>query len=253
MTGSPCSNSIVTRSVVLRDADALAVEMDRVRPLAPDRVEQHGVQIAAVEHHVGKAVALDRDRAEIEQLPGLAGAPEPDLLAGDDDAEPLGRRAEPQRIEHAGAVRADLDAGAELLQLGRLLIDIDADALPDQRQRRGQSADAGADDGNVLFFSALARHSVMPGTCAGHPRLNTLSEPRGLDTADADDDASHGGSAFACILLAAGLVLSASSPASVAILSGKTDQADRAVRRRRPGRRHGRAWWRRSCPPASAP
>ena len=150
VTGSPRSNSMVTQSVVLRDADALAIEMDRVRPLAADRVEQHGVQIAAVEHHVGKAVALDRDRAEIEQLPGLAGAPEPDLLAGDDDAEPLGRLAEAQRIEHARAVRADLHAGAELLQLGRLLIDIDADALPDQRQRRGQAADAGADDGNVL-------------------------------------------------------------------------------------------------------
>ena len=80
--------------LVLRDAGALAVEVDRVGPLAADRVEQHRVQVAAVKHHVGKAVALDRDRAEIEQLPGLAGAPEPDLLAGDDDAEPLGRLAE---------------------------------------------------------------------------------------------------------------------------------------------------------------
>ena len=118
--------------------------MDRVRPLAPDRVEQHGMQVAAVEHHVGKAVALDRDRAEIEQLPGLAGAPEPDFLAGDDDAERSSRFAEAERIEHARAVRADLHPGAELLQLRRLLIDIDAEALPDQRQRRGQSADAAA-------------------------------------------------------------------------------------------------------------
>ena len=39
--GSPRSNSMLTESLVLRDADALAVEMDRVRPLAPDRVEQH--------------------------------------------------------------------------------------------------------------------------------------------------------------------------------------------------------------------
>ncbi len=82
--------------LVLRDAGAFAIEVDRVRPLAADRVEQHGMQVAAVEHHVGKAIALDRDRAEIEQLPGLAGAPEPDFLAGDDDAEPLGRLAEAQ-------------------------------------------------------------------------------------------------------------------------------------------------------------
>ena len=112
------------------DAGALAVEMDRVGLLAPDRVEQRRVQVAAVEHHVGKAVALDRHRAEIEQLPGLAGAPEPDLLAGDHHAEPLDRLAEAQRIEHARAVRADLHAGAELLQLRRLFVDVDLDAVP---------------------------------------------------------------------------------------------------------------------------
>ena len=143
------------RAAVLGDADAFAAEMDGVRPLAADGVEQHGVQVAAVEHHVGKAVAFHRDGAEVEQLPGLAGAPEPDLLAGDDDAEPLRLRAETERMEHAGAVGADLDAGAELFQLGRLLIDIDADALADQRQRRGQATDARSDDGDVVIHANL--------------------------------------------------------------------------------------------------
>ena len=152
---------MVTASLVLRDADAFAIEMDRVRLLAADRIEQHGMQIAAVKHHVGKSVALDRDRAEIEQLPGLAGAPEPDFLAGDDDAEPLRRLAEAQRIEHARAVGADLHAGAELLELRRLLVDVDADALPDQRQRGGQAADAGADDRNRIVHAPTV---VSPAT-----------------------------------------------------------------------------------------
>ena len=91
--------------IVLRDAGAFAVEMDRVRPFAADRVEQYGMQVAAVKHHVGKAVALDRDRAEVEQLPGLPGAPQPDFLAGDDHADLLDRLAKAERVEHAGAVR----------------------------------------------------------------------------------------------------------------------------------------------------
>src|SRR4029078_1313487 len=53
------------------------------------------------------------------------------------------------------AVRADLYSGAELLELGRLLIDIDAEALPDQDQRRGQGADASADDCNVLVYHGV--------------------------------------------------------------------------------------------------
>ena len=156
--GSPLSNAIVDAVGVLRDAGALAVEMDRVRLLAPDRVEQHGVQVAAVEHHVGKAVALDRHRAEVEQLPGLAGAPEPDFLAGDHHADLLDRLAQAQRVEHAGAVRADLHAGAELLELRRLLVHVDRDAVPDQRQRRGEPADAAADDCNAL----VCRHAASP-------------------------------------------------------------------------------------------
>ena len=95
VTVSPRSNSIGDGILVLRDAGAFAIEVDRIRPLAPDGVEQRGMQVAAVEHHVGESVALDRHRAEIEQLPGLAGAPEPDLLAGDDDAEPFDRSPSP--------------------------------------------------------------------------------------------------------------------------------------------------------------
>src|SRR5580704_2146486 len=58
-------------------------------------------------------------------------------------------------MKHADAVGADLHAGAELAQFRRLLVDIDVDAAPQQRQRRGKSADAAADDRDVVHCKAL--------------------------------------------------------------------------------------------------
>jgi len=43
-----------------------------------------------------------------------------------------------------GAVRADLHAGAEFFELGRLLVDVDIMAKIDERQRRRHAADAAA-------------------------------------------------------------------------------------------------------------
>src|ERR1700694_1353545 len=50
--------------------------------LPPHRIRQYGEQIRSIHGEIGIAVALDRDRAEIEQLPALAAVPEPNLLAG---------------------------------------------------------------------------------------------------------------------------------------------------------------------------
>src|SRR5580693_2510454 len=58
-------------------------------------------------------------------------------------------------MKHAGAVGADLHAGAELAQFRRLLVDIDIDAAPNERQRRGEPADAAADDRDVVHCKAL--------------------------------------------------------------------------------------------------
>jgi uncharacterized protein YjbJ (UPF0337 family) len=70
------------------------------------------VQIGAMEHPVGRAIALDRRRAEIEELPALPGAPEADLLALRLDRDAAERILEPERDQNAGPVGADLDAGA---------------------------------------------------------------------------------------------------------------------------------------------
>ena len=55
-------------------------------------------------------------------------------------------QAEP--VQDARGVGADLDAGADLAERAGLLVDLDVEAGPQQRQRRGGAADAAADHGN---------------------------------------------------------------------------------------------------------
>ena len=64
-------------------------------------VGEHAVQVGAMDHEIGRAVARDRLGAEIEQLPGLAGIPEPDLLAGRLAPDRADRILEPERKENA--------------------------------------------------------------------------------------------------------------------------------------------------------
>src|SRR5471030_704860 len=103
-----------------------------------------------MEHHVRKAIALDRNRAEIEQFPGLPRVPETDFFAGDDDANALDGGAEPQGIEYACAVGADLHTGAELFKLRRLLEHFHIDALAEQRERCGKPSDAATDNCDLV-------------------------------------------------------------------------------------------------------
>ena len=137
----------------LRKPDAFAVEMNGAGLCLQQRLRDHAMQIAAMDGDVGKAVALDRFQAEVEQLPALPGIPQPDRLAGRQHLDLLQRLLEPERVENARAVGADLHAGAKLAQFRRLLVDIDIDAAPDQRQRRRQPADAAADDRDVVHCS----------------------------------------------------------------------------------------------------
>ena len=62
--------------------------------------------------------------------------------------------ADAERIEGGEGVRRELDAGADLADLGRLLEDGDAKAALRERQRRGEAADAGAGDDD----QSLRRH-----------------------------------------------------------------------------------------------
>ena len=112
----------------LRKANAFAAQVNSAGFCLQHRLRDDAVQIAAMDGDVGKAVALDRFKAEIEQLPALPGVPQPDRLAGRQHLNLFQRILEPERMKHAGAVGADLHAGAELAQFRRLLVDIDVDA-----------------------------------------------------------------------------------------------------------------------------
>ena len=52
-------------------------------------------------------------------------------------------------------IGADVDAGAELGELRRLLVDLHFEALPAQRDGRGQPAQARSDNGNPTRVSHL--------------------------------------------------------------------------------------------------
>src|SRR5205823_1823480 len=144
--------------VLLREAAAARAKMQRVRLGAAQRADDHVEQIRAVDGEVRRAIALDGDRAEVEQLPGLAGLPMADFLALRLARQGLELLADAKRVEHARAVRRELHAGADFLQLRSLLVDIDVDAVLEQRQRGAQPADAAAGDQNAhgaqLYFSA---------------------------------------------------------------------------------------------------
>ena len=135
----------------------------------------HVVQIAAMDGDVRRAVTLDQFQAEIEQLPALPGIPQPDRLAGRQHLHLLERLLEPERMQNAGAVGADLHAGAKFAQFRRLLVDIDIDAAPDQRQRRREPADAAADDDDFFRHCWLRFYAGSP--AALRPRSTNMSSP----------------------------------------------------------------------------
>ena len=128
------------------------------------RLRDDAVQVAAMDGDIRKAVALDRFHAEIEQFPALPGVPQPDRFSGWQHLHIFERPLEPERMQDAGAVGADLHTGAELAQHRRLLIDIDIDAAADKRQRRREPADAAADDGDFFLHGGpcLIDHPGAP-------------------------------------------------------------------------------------------
>ena len=140
---------------VVVEADAARIEPDRIGLERAHRIDQHLMQVGAMDHEIGRAVARDRLGAEIEQLPGLARIPEPDFLACRLAPDLAQRLFEPEREQHARAVRRNLHARAELGELRRLLIDLDFMAVAQQRERGREPADARADDQDA---HSLSRH-----------------------------------------------------------------------------------------------
>src|SRR5262249_57669522 len=114
-------------------------------------VRENAMQVGAVEHEVGRAVAFRRGRAELEPIPGLARAPVTNLPPRGPHRDCVERLRQTERIENAAAVRADLNARAHLPQLRRLLVDVDIEPAPQERERSGKPAHLPTDDSDFVF------------------------------------------------------------------------------------------------------
>src|SRR5260370_779872 len=129
--------------------------MDRFRPPRTHRIDQHLQEVGAEDRDVGKSVALDRLGAEIEQFPGPAGIPQADLLALGIAGELTQLIQYAERVQGAGAVRADLHAGAKFLEFRRLLVNVDVMAAVDQSERGRHAADTAAGDEDVVGHDGM--------------------------------------------------------------------------------------------------
>src|SRR5215813_7341468 len=96
-----------------------------------------------------RAVALGGNVAELEPVPGFAAAPVTQDAAHRLDLDARQHLFEPERVQHARAVRADLNPGADFLELVGLLVELDIDAALEQSERRRKTADAAADDDDL--------------------------------------------------------------------------------------------------------
>ena len=141
-----------------RDGDAVAVhgeildpgaEVERDVGWARNRVEQHRLQVAAMDHPIGRAVALLDGGAERRAGEHAGGGRVHHAQLLRRDHAGLELLAEPERDQDARGIGRELDAGADLLQPLRLLEQRDAEAALRDRQGGGQPADprAGDDDG----------------------------------------------------------------------------------------------------------
>ena len=143
--------------VLFLKADALGIEVDRFRLDALNRLRAGRQQVGSVHGEIGITVTLDRGVAEVEELPSLAGVPQPHFLALGAAGKLAQSLEGADRVQRAIAVGTYLDAGADFAQFRRLLENFDIEAALQQRRRRRHAADAAAGNEN-------------PGLGAGHER-----------------------------------------------------------------------------------
>ncbi len=117
-------------------------QVNRIGLERAHRLHQHAVQVGAVQHQIGKSVALDRALTQVEQGPSLSRAPQADLLARRHAGHRAQGRLQAQAEQAARAIGAHLDARAHLAEAAGLLEHIDVDARAQQGERRRQTADA---------------------------------------------------------------------------------------------------------------
>ncbi|MBB5784711.1 hypothetical protein HD596_011467 [Nonomuraea jabiensis] len=111
--------------------------------------QQDGVQVAAVRHHVGAAVAAPEPLAQVEVGELLAGEGVPEDQPPGEHA-PLDHLVQQApAVEHAGGVGAELQPCAHLAELGRPLQHPDRPPGPRLRERGRQPADTASNDDHL--------------------------------------------------------------------------------------------------------
>ena len=111
-------------------------EMENDAGIGAHRLDQHGLQVAAMDHPIWGAVAPRRRRAErrAREHTGGARVDNPKLLGRDDVALQL--LGEPERQQDARGIGRKLNAGADFLQSFGLIEDGDLKSASRDRQRR---------------------------------------------------------------------------------------------------------------------
>ena len=141
-------------------------ERDEIVILA--RLEEGAVDIGPVRHRIRIAECLHHLVAEADIGDQLAGERVPHLqVAGDMRVGEHGV-LEPDLVEHAEDIGAELDAGADFLEFGRLLEQMDRHAFQGQRVSCRQAADAAAGYDDRFIRSAL-RHLMVLRRLSLHP------------------------------------------------------------------------------------
>ena len=109
---------------------------------------------------VGRAEGRFDLRPDRRALQGAAVVPAPLVDGERPHAHRIQRRLEAEADQEARGIGADLDAGADLADARRLLVDVDVEAGLEEMQSSGQAADAAADDGD--FSCSLCLPSSRP-------------------------------------------------------------------------------------------
>jgi hypothetical protein len=129
---------------------ALLLQVDQ--PVADmQALGRHGAaqklgEIAAMEVIVRRTEGRLDLRPQRRPLQGAAIVPAPLIDGGRPHADAIHRGLQAKPHQEARSVGADLDAGADLADARRLLVDVDVEPRLQQMQRRGQAANAAADD-----------------------------------------------------------------------------------------------------------
>ena len=127
------------------EPDQAVAEMDALRREARGDDRE---QVGAVHGQVRRAVELLAARVERRPLQRAAVLPAPLVRAERPHRLAVERVAEAEPIENPRRVRPHVDAAADFGQLRRLLVDLNVEAGLVQGHGGGETADAGADDGD---------------------------------------------------------------------------------------------------------